>query len=170
MTRDPSDTSINQSSTEGLSLIGEGVGLAEGLLLGDVDGVANGVFDGLALGVAEGLLLRDVDGAADGFFEGLELGVAEGLLLGEGDGGADGAFEGLTLGVTEGFLLGTAVLIGTVTEQGGPGMPRVMATYILPGTFWLPLVLVQASTWSIFCVSSKLSIAKIAPVGTRPSW
>ena len=56
------------------------------------------LFEGEALGLAEGLLLGEVEGDAKGEMVGLVIGLAEGLLLGEAGGDLEGLEDGDLVG------------------------------------------------------------------------
>ena len=73
---------------------GDALGLADGLALGLVLGLMDGLALGEALGLDDGLVLGERDGAALGDV----VGLAEGPVLGFADGSALGDAEGLALG------------------------------------------------------------------------
>jgi len=74
-------------------VLGEAEGLVDGLALGDTDGLSLGEPDGEILGLALGLTLGLTDGEDDGDALGLALGLADGCdgdLVGLDDGAAVG--------------------------------------------------------------------------------
>ena len=70
------------------------VGVAEGVVVGVPDGVADGVWVGLAEG--------DAVGVAEGLADGVPLGVPDGVLVGVPEGVAEGEAVGVPEGVAAG--------------------------------------------------------------------
>jgi hypothetical protein len=72
--------------------------------------MAEGVADGMLLwvykGDTDGILLGELLGLSNGLSEGMAEGVLDGMLLGVEEGDSDGSLLGELLGLSDGFLEG----------------------------------------------------------------
>jgi len=162
-------------------LLGEELGLIEGLLLGTLEGPEvgeslgdalgppDGEFEGESLGdelgLFEGELLGPPDGIPDGRSDGAELGLpvgpSLGLLEGESLGEFDGEVEGFALGsellvgVSDGALLGKKLPLGAALGSPHSTLIGSQGISILYAQKFSPISLMSSTSQASHSSSSK---------------
>ena len=109
---------VLRTDNDEVVLLGDSVGLMDGLALGD----SVGPIVGLAVGFTLGLL----DGISDGLEDGLELGDAEGDLVGDVDGDVDGLADGLEVGANDEqvpYVIALSIVVRIAAEQKPASAP-----------------------------------------------
>ena len=87
-------------------LDGRGVGMADGILVGDGVGSLDGLGEGIAVGLNEGHGVGSLEGLGDGIADGILVGIGVGTAVGfrEGSGVGFVAWHSRRLGASLSFL------------------------------------------------------------------